>query len=373
MKMKPTTTAKLILVPALLAAITACAADQGGNRTVIKEPGKEITVIENGGQEAGSPDISVAQSDPYEHIQISDWIDEETVIVVKDNEDLGKMSLEELADSYPRSLYTYNLATKQYELLKEKSNTFLGEASLSPDKKYLLYSEFSLGDPAYYVMSLDTKESFPIAGEPIAGAMSGHWASDGTVVGTAYSGGAYIAEPSGTITAVEALKQEALFIIRKINDTLYYNTQSDDALSMLNLATNETAKLPFTQVYGVFPSPDGNQLLILQYKDTKSVLVLSDADGSNPQTIAEGAELGAVSWSPDQRLVAYSLKASANGTTVSELYVYDLLAGKSTPFAVDVENLTTSWSPSGEALAYTEWNGSQFNSRVLHLQFSLQK
>jgi TolB protein len=43
-------------------------------------------------------------------------------------------------------------------------------------------------------------------------------------------------------------------------------------------------------------------------------MILCDADGGNRKVIAEGTELGGISWSPDQRMIAYSLKANVNGT-----------------------------------------------------------
>lgn len=49
---------------------------------------------------------------------ITDWLNENTVIVSKENTSLDKMSLLEFSDYYPRSLYLYNIDTKEYQLLK---------------------------------------------------------------------------------------------------------------------------------------------------------------------------------------------------------------------------------------------------------------
>ncbi|WP_157756159.1 hypothetical protein [Paenibacillus crassostreae] len=80
-------------------------------------PGNTTTVIDDASKESGEPDVTVGKIDHYENIAISDWMDKETIIISKENEDLGKMSLEELSDSYPKSLYLYHLNTKQYDLL----------------------------------------------------------------------------------------------------------------------------------------------------------------------------------------------------------------------------------------------------------------
>lgn len=60
----------------------------------------------------------------------------------------------------------------------------------------------------------------------------------------------------------------------------------------------------------------------------KITLALYDTNGGNRKLIAEGAEIEGVSWSQDQRMISYNLKADVNGRTVSGLYVHDMLTGE---------------------------------------------
>ncbi len=370
--MKKTTWLAMSVIPALLLAATACSSNENSSRVVVKEPGKTITVIDEGGKEQGEPDIAVEKIEKHEQMEITDWLDEDRVIVSKANEALGKMRLEELADSYPRSLYVYNLRTKQLEPLKEQENVYLGGAVLSPDKKQLLYSEFTLGDPAYFWMDLATGETVKLSGEGVAGALSAKWADDGTIVGPSYSGGAFTASVDGSIAPISGLSGDSpLVIVEKIKNKLYYTSNSDSTLTVLDLSTGETSSLKLNDVYSLAPSPDGKQMVALQYNGPTSALLLSDANGDNLKKLAEGAELGGMSWSPDQRMIAYTLKADANGSTLKDLYVFDLLTGKSTKLALDTKNAATSWSPSGQELVYTEWDGKQYNSTVVSLTFSM--
>lgn len=156
---------------------------------------------------------------------------------------------------------------------------FLGDAVLSSDHKHLLYSEFSLGDPVYYVMDLGSKKTFSITGDDIAGAMSARWADDDTVIGPAYSGGAFTANTSGKITAVEGLSGEGLIVVRQIKDKIYYTSNSGETLQTFDLNTKEKATLKIERVGSVIPSPGGDQLLVLQYKDSAQALLLTDTDG----------------------------------------------------------------------------------------------
>lgn len=366
--MKKTQIGNMICAAALLLAVTGCGTAESG-----KEPGGSITIVEPTGNEAGEPGISVVRIDTHEKLEISDWMDSGTVIVSKENEFLEKMKLEELSDSYPRSLYLYDLDTGEYRLLKEEKQLNLGGARLSPGKKSLLYYGSSLGDLSYYVLDLESHKSFGITGGSIGSAGSARWTDGDTVIGAGYTGGAYSAGAEGEISSLKELEGKSVFLIEKIGNTVYYNTTEDGTLMALDLSGGDVVSLGLSDVFGLYPAPDQNQLLVLQYQGPKQRLLLCDRDGSNEKTIAEGVELGGVSWSPDQRLVAYSMKTDGSGAAVGGLYLYDMLTGKSTQIAVDIRNAVTCWSPSGEALAYAQWDGRQYNSSIISLEYSLQK
>lgn len=365
--MKKTYFIKILLTITLIFSMTAC--DKEEKKVTIKEPGETIPVIDDTDKkEETGPAIAVDKIDRYEKVSITDWLDENTVIASKENETLDKMSLAELSQYYPRSLYLLDISTKEYKLIKEQKEVFLDGATLSGDRKYLLYSEYSLGDPAFYVMNLDTQEGFGMMGDPIGGAMSAKWADNDTVIGAAYSGGAYLADRTGKITLIDELKEESLYLVEKMGDIIYYNTAYDGTLMKLDLKTGEKVSLNLEQVYDILPSPDGKQLLILQSKGAKSTLLVYDPISGEQVNIAEGAQLNGISWSPDQRRIAYQIKVDENNTTSGSLYIYDMLTGEPTQIAVDMEGLSTVWSISGEKLAYTEWDGTQYNSNIIYFK-----
>ena len=368
--MKKIKIVKIAFVMSILLTTAACGADAEKDRTIIKEPGKIITVIDGTEEEAEKPGVTVGKIDRLENMAIMGWLDEETVVVSRENTSLEKMTLLELSDSYPKSLYLYNINTGEFNLLKEKENTHLGEAVLSPDKKHLIYSEYDLGDPVYYVMDMATQKAFAITGNGIGGAVSAKWADNETVIGASYSGGAYTASVTGEIKAIEELDGTAPVIIAKIKNKIYFNTQYDETLWVLDLDTNEKVSLNLEHVYNVLPSPDGNQMLVIKSSGSKTLLLLCDTQGANGKTLAEGAEIGGISWSADQRMIAYSLKADVNGVTVNNLYLYDMLTGESVQIAVNVGNPVTSWSPAGEKLVYTQFNTSGSVSNIVYLQLA---
>lgn len=368
--MKKTKMIGIITVLAFVSAFTACGKETEDSKVIIKEPGKSITIIDDADKDISKPMITVEQIDKYENMEISDWLDEETVIVSKENTTLDKISLQELSDYYPRSLYLYNLRTKEYTLLKEQKDTFLGGATLSPDKKHLIYYENTLGDPAFYVMNMDTLETFMLSGDPIGGAMSADWVDNNTIVGASY-GGIYQASITGEITVFEDLKDSSFYFLKKINDTIYYNYFEDESLRMYHIVTKEMANLELKQIYQIIPSPDLKQMLMKQENETNTTLILSDIYGGNQTIIAEGTEINGVSWSPDQRMIAYNLKADSNNSLVNSLNIYDSLTGESTQIAVDLTNIDTHWNPTGDKLVYIEMDGMKYNSSIVSLKSSI--
>lgn len=359
----------LATVPILLLTISACSGNNGENRVVIQEPGKSITIIEEESKTpAAGEAITVGNIKKYDEMYIFGWLDEETVIVAMENESLGKMKLEELSDTYPQSLYKYNLKTDTATPLIEKENIYIGGGNLSPDKKHLAYQEYVIGDPSYYMMNLETLETINI---PLA--MSARWMGNESIVGASYAGGAYMATTSGEIQEkIAEIQEDFLFLVVPNGDQLYYNTDASSPLKVLNMKTKEIKELGFASASNVIPSPDGTQLLVELYSETKGEILLSDSDGENVKTIAEGAELGGMSWSADQRFIAYSKQDEVNGAMVKGLYVYDVLSDESTRILANMDSsLSTTWSPSGKELTYTVWNGSNYESSVIEIQASL--
>lgn len=365
--------AKTAVTMLILLILTACGTESNENRTVIKEPGKTITVIENENKETGQYSISVEKIEKFEGVEISDWLDEETVIVSKENKSLKKMSLEELSEFYPRSLYLYNLDTKEFKLVNEKEEIFQGGATFSPDKKHLSYYHYSLGDPGYYMMDMDTLEKLSIYDENLGGVFSAEWADNENLIGSAARGGAYLFNINGEMSVIEELEGESFFLVRKIQDKIFYVTMStaQPELIRLNLATKEKKNLDENNVEAITPSPDMDQMLIIQATGSERALIICDAEGNKVKIIAEGTEITGASWSPDQRMIAYRLKSIVNGTTSSGLYIYDVLTDKSVQIAVDTAGAQTSWSPSGNKLAVAELADNSYNSGSIIINSSI--
>lgn len=361
---------KLIAITfVILLTLTACSKEQEDNRTVIKEPEKSITVIDNEEITPELPVITVEKIDQYKGAEITDWLDEQTVVLAKVNNDFDKMSLLEKSEFYPRSLYLYQLDNKEYKVLKAVKNMFFGGATLSPDKKHMLYYEYSIGDTAHYLMNLEEGKQNTVKEETLGLAITARWADAYTVIGTSYAGGAYMADTNRNLTPIEELQEEQLYTVVKSQDKIYYITIGDTLqLHMLDLATGEKRNLNIDNADQIIPSPDGKQLLITQWTETSKKLLVADTEGNILRTIVEGTDVTGTSWSPDQQMIAYQYNTVNNGAEIKGLFVYDVMTGKSIQIAVNIENAKISWSPSGKKIAVAEYGDSGYNSSIIYLK-----
>ena len=310
-------------------------------------------------------EATAEQIEIYDNIEITDWVDESTVIVSKENESLEKMRLSELSEQYPRSLYQYNFDTDEYTLLKEQENIFLSGAKLSSDKNHILFEGFSLGDPVIYVMDINTSETYNIPE-----AYSASWSDDGKVVGASYKGGAYEASPQGEVTTLAPQLQGSLFIVRKIGDKVFYNSSDDPSLRMIDLNTDQQEELNIDNVYNIIPLQDRNQLLILQDDGTNTNLLLVDNDGGNLRELAEVDDIQGISWSEDQKIVAYILTRDEDGISKKGIFLHDIERDEAIEIIPDTASHNIIFSPTGKKLVYLEQNDFNVTSTLVDLEYN---
>ena len=368
MKIKKTTS--IILAGMLLLSLSACAT-QEEQKVITKEPEGKITIVDSGNQETQEPVISVEKIERLdENIMISDWLDEETAIVSNENIALGKMTIEEFEGAYPTSLYYYNISSKEFTPIKEQANVLLGGGTLSADKKFILYSEYVLGDPSYHILNLDTKESFCIMDDNIGCARGGEWFGN-EVIGSTDEGKVYTATPTGGLALLEGLEGETAYVQCETTDYVYYTVQ-DASFMKMNRATREKTSLNIEHVIDATLSPDGTKMLVLQEYNEKDTFLLVDLVDGKQLTIAEGPEIRGISWSPDQRMIAYTIQGDETNATANGLYVYDMLSAKATKIAVDVHYAYTSWSPLGDKLMFSDWDREKYENSIIYLNSTIE-
>lgn len=362
---------KIVMLLLVLCALPACSMQQEENSTEIEETGEGIIDSENESTETNLDFISVEKIEKYEGMEITDWIDEQTVVLIKENQEFGKIDLPELENGeseelYPTSIYEYNLGSKEFKTIIAKKNMYLGGAILSPDNKHLLYTRFTVGDEAYYVMNLEDREQSSET-DYYLNAYSAEWTDEQNLIGGSYAGGAYMADTRGNLTQIVELQEEQLYAVHKTQGKIYYIT-TDGQLYMLDLITKEKKNLQLKNVSDIRLSPDGKQILVTQVTESKKSLIIADVDGTIQKTIAEGSDVTGATWSPNQQMIAYQLNSVINGVDSSGMYLYEVSTGESIQITRNVASAVIRWSPSGEKISINEFDETN-SSSIIYIRF----
>lgn len=353
----------------ILLTLTACDRRQEGNKGVIKEPDKSIPVIDKEEGMKDNPFVTVDKIIEFDLVEISDWLDENNIVVAMENKDLKKMSLEERSDLYSRGIYLYNIETKEIKPLRVRENMFLGGAKLSPDKRHLLYQEYSIGDNAFFCMSMDENSDKDIKDTALGLAITAKWTDDNNIIGVSYAGGAYRTDEDWKLISAYDLQDEYLYTLEIIKDRVYYISIAENLdMYILDLKANDKRKSDITNADGIIPSPDGEQLLITQSTEADRRLHIVDKEGNIIKTLAVGDGISGVSWSPKQTMIAYQLSSKVNGVDSGGLYIYDISSGETIRIADDVTIAETVWSPSGDKLALSQYSDNGYiKPRIIYL------
>lgn len=366
--MKRKNIALTLLAAMVLTAVTGCASGKAPDPSQGEKPGEDIVIIGEEGEET-SAEVAVKSIEALQGMEITGWLNDHTLVLSKENPDLPKLTLEEYQGLHPRSLYTYDLNTKEFTLLQGKADWNFWGAELSKDKKNIFYYEYTLGDPAFFMMPVAPNGT----GTLIEEAMSGEWTSENVLIGPSYKGGVYLKSPAGALEHIEELKEMNVIHAVQIKDAVIFMEISSTSLKKFDLNTREITTLPLENVYSILPSPSSTHFTAIVSDGAKSTLVLSDADASTRTVLAEGISISAVAWSEDQRMISYYLKKDLNGASNEGLYVYDLLSGTTTLVAVDGEIQRSVFSPSGEQLSYTKFTANGADSTILTLTVPAKK
>lgn len=101
---------------------------------------KAITII-NDTKDILATEIVASKIDTYEGVIGSDWLDENKVVVTKENKELESIEIdnEKLKGNFEvKNIYSYNLDSKEEKSIGDQSK-FQDGAIVSPNNKYMFY------------------------------------------------------------------------------------------------------------------------------------------------------------------------------------------------------------------------------------------
>ncbi len=337
----------VLLCASALLAVTACNGNQPESRTVVKDSGTRITVMDDHSESVYTK-LQLEGIDRIEGVRALDWISGDTLVVSRENRSLKPQTVEGVM-RYPVNLYSHNLADGTQTPLLEGESDY-GAALMSPDHKYLFYRQIDeyIGDG--YVMNLESGQSVKISEAPFS-SEEGEWVDDQQLIFPDMEGSIWRKDVNGSGGII--LKPGVPYVheVVQSGEVIYYVTGEDMQLSAYNTGTKETTVLKKNIVW-VIPSPDGSRLaLVERNRPGEMVLTLCDTAGNEQSRLAAGQQVFGTSWSPDGSKLAYSLIPGDSGSAQSGVFITEAETGEQTPVLADIEiSDRLRWSPSGNAL-----------------------
>lgn len=317
----------------------------------------------------------------YPDLRGMDWLNEEEVLVVASHKQSNPL-LPMGGESYWRNLFLFDTKSKQKKLFLAETNDH-GAAYFSPDKRSLYFHQYKGDATSSYMMDVDTKKVIEVVrdDEHSIDTNSRPWMDHNKVLVHTYNPGR-----GSQIVEIESSGKRKVLLginefIQCINgkgDMIYYIVSNgNDAISSnstlysFHKQTKEKEEID-KNVEQVVLSPDGDKLAIVKrIEQTKRALMIVDIKSGKNIKITEEEGINGIhhiSWSPDQKLVAYSsISYSKKGKR--GLFIADVDQGRSTQISVDLQEISDSimWSPSGWKLLVSQYEYNKQKKQIPYM------
>jgi TolB protein len=333
-----------------ISTFTACGRSNTDGRQIINQDSKQITILGKQNEPANN-EIALKKIDSLKGIRALDWIDEDTLLIMKDNEQYPKIQLDS-KKAYPKNLYEYNINTKELKLIAG-SETDMGYAVLSPDKRYIFYKEGVEANLTGFILNRLTGQKMRVTNIDSIMNTEGRWIDNSNVIFSEFpQGGIYIANINGEVKPVENIPKGMVSNSAKLGDKIFYTTAGGN-LYVQDIATKQNNLLKENVVWFIPTMYPENLAMVKRIEKTKMVLVITDMGGKEKGVLAEGTQIFGTSWSKDQSKIAYSVASDNSGK--AGLFVSDINSGKTAQITVDIELVgdEVRWSLSGNKLLAT--------------------
>lgn len=274
------------------------------------------------------------------------WLDEENIIIKKENKSKGIVEKDEGLKGYPVNIYKYNLKTGEESLLIG-SNKDIEYAVVSPNRKHIFYVEGSELTGTGYIHNLNNNKCIQVTEQDEIAIGIGRWDDENSVIFFSYTkGGVFVASLNGDKRQIVPKSQAFMRDPIRVGDKVYY-VSDEYKLYKYDMVTKET-KLLLQEIAEFIPSRSGEYFANVALG--RKSLDLRDSNGERKLNIHHGGGVGGFSWSPCGNKLAYLVSSDSNKGEL--LYIAHISSGKSVKLA---ENIPQSfpyifWSPSGKKL-----------------------
>jgi len=332
-----------------------------------EENNKRITIIKNI-KDILATEVVASEIDTYEGIIGYDWLDENEIVITKENKELKPIKIDNAklkAEFELQNLYLYELNSKEEKSIGDQSK-FQDGAIFSPNKKYMFYRNQYEEIATGYIV--DSKGDIKVEISDISideyDFSEAQWINDNELIIPCHSiRGFAVINIDGTINKIEDVEKGVMGTVdplnglsitnpTKVGDKIYYVTihrgaDDDDKIKVYDMTKKEKKELVKDDVQEFSLSHNQEQLLMLTSNLEKNLneLIITDLEGKQREILAEGYIFGA-RWSPDGTKVSYILNEDGK----EGLYLVDVKTKKKSLISAGEYYLPIAWSPSGEKI-----------------------
>ncbi|WP_411342737.1 WD40 repeat domain-containing protein [Paenibacillus sp. WLX1005] len=314
--------------------------------------GQTLTVLDDQQTTPAEETVTLTSLDKLDKVYGRTWLSADELIINRDNR-----------------LLIHNAATgKETELTPGRKGLQL-LATASPDGKYVYFTE-GVPDDRYtiygYMLNVATGKVNKVGLVDMVNEAT--WADNTHLISGRAGTGLQMIDVQGQITKLSLQEEhpaENIQWVQQSGSQIYYLGDDGKGYSVLNRAdiSKRQAATILTGTMNFDVMPGGKQIAVLQQKwnsNEPTKLIIVDNNGKMLGTISEGTLLGRPAWSPDGKLLAFTIyQESQQG--MKGLYIFDQTTGKMTPITSELQAYNTSirWNPDGTRLSlYQEDNGT---------------
>lgn len=285
-----------------------------------------------------------------------DWKDDLTLLVARPNSQLPIGSeLDDGTKTPYLNLYQYQLNNRQAKLVKGEASNQVN-ARYSPNKRHIFYHSIQNIDPIGkgVIIDLMNQSVHPVETKMELDQAMGQWINSQQIIyATFETNQIYLMNIAGKSQHIPISKPLAVDGIAKLGQYIYFVTPDSKLYRLagkkLSLMKNDVQAFAF--------SPNGQRLILRLAKPDhheQESLTITDRNGNEQSPVIQtGGSIGEVSWSPDQKTVAYSVLA--DDEKKRGLFIYNIRTQRSTKILTDQTTFSNlRWSPSGKKLSVTD-------------------
>lgn len=335
-----------------VAVLSGCSAADSAERKIIQKDDKQIVVIDEK-QKTSNNEIALDKIVELQGVRVLDWIDEDTILIMKDNENMPKLQVEG-GLVYPKNFYEFDINTKEERLIAE-SEVNMVSGVMSPDKKHIFYKEGVEETMTGYILNRETGKKTKITGAAEIMFYEGRWVDNDTVIFASFpDSGIFTADVNGKKTEIPVDEKGMLNNAAKLGSNIYYTTIDGKLYVQDQDMGGKDKKQLGDNVIWLIPSPDMTQFaMVKRTGETEVTLYITDLNGKEIKTLAKATQIFGANWSPDGSAIVYSTMDMDNSS--GGIFVADSEGEKIVQMTTEFEYVADPlrWSPSGKQISFT--------------------